>query len=49
MNNSPSDDSLRALMLEYIKAENANDSEHAKAEELLHEINTMRKLCDENA
>ena len=39
------DDSLRTLILEYINAH--NKGEHAKAEELLHEINTMRKLCDE--
>lgn len=39
------DDSLRALVLEYIKVHNSGD--HSKAEEILHEINTIRRLCDE--
>ena len=39
------DDSLRALVLEYIKVHNSGD--HPKAEEILHEINTIRRLCDE--
>ena len=39
------DDSLRALVLEYIKVHNSGD--HSKAEEILHEINTLRRLCDE--
>ena len=39
------DDSLRALVLEYIKVHNSGN--HSKAEEILHEINTIRKLCDE--
>ena len=39
------DDSLRALVLEYIKVHNSGD--HSKAEVLLHEINTLRRLCDE--
>ena len=39
------DDSLRALVLEYIKVHNSGD--HSKAEELLHEINTLRRLCNE--
>ncbi len=41
------DDSLRSLILQYIKAH--NEGKHADAELLLHEINTMRRLCDENA
>ncbi len=41
------DDSLRVLVLQYIKAH--NEGKHADAELLLHEINTMRRLCDENA
>ena len=39
------DDSLRALVLEYIKVHNSGN--HSKAEEILHEINTFKKLCDD--
>ena len=36
------DANMRALVLQYIEAHNAKH--YAKAEELLHKINTMRKL-----
>ena len=38
------DDSMRDLVLAYIKAKNADDD--AKAETLLHEINQLRRLTD---
>ena len=40
------DDSMKALILEYIKAQ--NEDRFADAEVILHEINTMRKLCDDH-
>ena len=39
------DESMRTLVMEYIKAQ--NEKRFADAEVILHEINTMRKLCDE--
>ena len=38
------DESLRALIMDYIDAQNSGDE--AKAEVLLHNINEMRRLCD---
>ena len=38
------DESIKALILEYIDAHNRED--HAKAELLLHNIREMRRLCD---
>ncbi len=38
------DDSIKALIMEYIDAH--NNGEHAKAEVLLHNIKEMRRLCD---
>ncbi len=40
------DDSMKALIMEYIKAQ--NEDRFADAEVILHEINTMRKLCDDH-
>jgi len=42
LNSRKTDDSMRALIMEYINAHNAGD--YAKAEELLHNINTLRKM-----
>jgi len=42
--NSQVDDSMRDLVLAYIKAKNADDD--AKAEGILHEINQLRRLTD---
>ena len=42
--NSQVDDSMRDLVLAYIKAKNADDE--AMAEEILHEINQLRRLTD---
>ena len=36
------DDSMKALIMEYIKAQ--NDKRFSDAEVILHKINTMRKL-----
>lgn len=38
------DDSIKALILEYIDAHNSG--QHAKAELILHNIKQMRRLCD---
>ena len=38
------DESMKTLVLEYIKAQ--NEKRFADAEVILHEINTMRKLTD---
>ena len=38
------DESIKALILEYIDAHNSGDE--AKAEILLHNIREMRRLCD---
>ena len=38
------DESLRALIMDYINAQNSGDE--AKAEVILHNINEMRRLCD---
>ena len=38
------DDSIKALIMEYIDAHNSGDE--AKAEVLLHNIREMRRLCD---
>ena len=38
------DDSIKALIMEYIDAHNRGDE--AKAEVLLHNINEMKRLCD---
>ena len=40
------DDTMKSLILEYIKAQ--NEKRFADAEVILHEINTMRKLCDDH-
>ena len=45
MNSQKIDDSMRALIMNYINAHNRGD--HATAEVILHEINTMRKLTDD--
>ncbi|AHB80468.1 hypothetical protein S-MbCM7_054 [Synechococcus phage ACG-2014h] len=42
-NNSPSDREIARLMLEWVKAENANDSERARKLQL--EINLIRQSC----
>jgi len=47
MNSQKIDESMRGLVMNYIHAQNKGD--HATAEVILHEINTLRKLCDENA
>ena len=47
MNSQKIDDSMRRLVFAYIDAQNRKD--FAQAELILHEINTMRRLCDENA
>ena len=47
MNSQKIDESMRGLVMNYIHAHNRGD--HATAEVILHEINTMRKLCDETA
>ena len=38
------DDSIKALVMSYIDAQNRED--HAQAELILHKINEMRRLCD---
>ena len=43
--NSQVDDSMRDLVLAYIKAKNADDV--AMAEEILHEINQLRRLTND--
>ena len=43
MNNSPSDREIARLMLEWVKAENANDSE--RAHKLQIEIQLIRQSC----
>ena len=40
------DESMKTLIMEYIKAQ--NEDRFADAEVILHEINTMRKLCDDH-
>ena len=40
------DESMRTLVMEYIKAQ--NEKRFADAEVILHEINTMRKLTDDH-
>ena len=40
------DDSMRALILEYMN--HSNSGNHAEAEVILHKINTMRKLTDDS-
>ena len=42
--NSQVDESMRELVLAYIKAKNADDD--AMAEEILHEINQLRRLTN---
>ena len=42
LNSQKMDGTMRALIVEYINAHNAGD--YAKAEELLHNINTLRKM-----
>ena len=39
------DESMRTLIMEYIKAQ--NEDRFADAEVILHKINTMRKLSDD--
>ena len=39
------DDSMKALIMEYIKAQ--NEKRFADAEVILHKINTMRKLSEQ--
>ncbi len=39
------DESMRTLIMEYIKAQ--NEKRFADAEVILHKINTMRKLSDD--
>ena len=43
--NSQVDDSMKDLVLAYIKAKNADDD--AKAEGILHEINQLRRLTND--
>ena len=43
-NSQKVDESLRALIMDYINAQNSGDE--AKAEVILHNINQMRRLCD---
>ena len=43
--NSQVDDSMRDLVLAYIKAKNADND--AKAEGILHEINQLRRLTND--
>ena len=43
--NSQVDESMRDLVLAYIKAKNAEDD--AKAEVILHEINELRRLTND--
>ena len=43
--NSQVDESMRDLVLAYIKAKNAEDD--AKAEVILHEINQLRRLTND--
>ena len=43
--NSPVDESMRSLVLAYMKAKNAKDD--AKAELILHEINELRRLTND--
>ena len=43
--NSQVDDSMRDLVLAYIKAKNAEDN--AKADLLLHEINQLRRITND--
>ena len=43
--NSQVDDSMKDLVLAYIKAKNAEDD--AKAETILHEINELRRLTND--
>ena len=38
------DESLKALIMSYIDAQNRED--HGQAELILHKINEMRRLCD---
>ena len=45
LNSSKVDESMRTLIMEYIKAQ--NEKRFADAEVILHEINTMRKLTNE--
>jgi hypothetical protein len=45
LNSQKVDDTMRTLVMGYIKAQ--NEKRFADAEVILHEINTMRKLCDE--
>ena len=45
--NSPKvDDSMKALILEYMTQ--SNNGNHAEAEVILHKINTMRKLTNDS-
>jgi hypothetical protein len=43
--NSQVDESMKELVLAYIKAKNADDD--AMAEEILHEINQLRRLTND--
>ena len=45
INSEMVDESMRTLVMEYIKAQ--NEKRFADAEVILHEINTIRKLTDE--
>ena len=45
LNSQKVDDTMKALIMNYINASNRGD--HAQAELILHEINTMRKLTDD--
>ena len=45
LNSQKVDDTMRSLIMNYINATNKGD--HAAAEVILHEINTMRKLTDD--
>jgi hypothetical protein len=46
LNSQKVDESMRTLVMGYIKAQ--NEKRFADAEVILHEINTMRKLCNEH-
>ena len=46
MNQQKVDDELKKLAMEYIKA--TNDNKHALAEQILHDMETFKKLVESN-
>ncbi len=46
MNQQKVDDELKKLAMEYIKA--TNDDKHALAEQILHDMETFKKLVESN-